>query len=105
MIRNTQELADDPKQTLDVGTLSEHPEVRRVLLERMEKFYKENSGSSRHIKRLIILDTLPCLESGETTDKAYINQRKTLAQRHDQVMKLYAENPGREVIRLSELKE
>ena len=99
------ELAGDPNQTLDVAELSDHPEVRKTLLERMEQFYKDNSGSSRHIKRLIILDTLPCLESGETTDKAYVNQRKILARRNDQVMKLYAVNPGKEVIRLSELKE
>lgn len=98
-------LADDPEQKLDVAELSEHPKVRKELLTRMHQFYKENSGSSRHIKRLIILDALPCLESGETTDKAYINQRKTLARRQDQVMKLYAAHPGREVIRLSELEE
>lgn len=98
------ELADDPEQILDVVTLSMHPKVRTVLLDCMETFQKQNPASSRHIKRLIILDTLPCLESGETTDKAYVNQRKTLARRQDQVAKLYAKKPAPEVIRLSEIK-
>ena len=96
------ELAGDPEMVLSMEDLSDHPKVRTVLLECMSTFQKGNPASSRHIKRLIILDHPPCLESGETTDKAYINQRKTLARRRDQVEKLYTKQPGREVIRLSE---
>lgn len=96
------ELADDPEMALSMEELSDHPKVRTVLLECMSTFQKDNPASSRHIKRLIILDHPPCLESGETTDKAYINQRKTLARRRDKVEKLYTKQPGREVIRLSE---
>jgi feruloyl-CoA synthase len=52
---------------------------------------REFPASSQHVVRLIILDSPPSLETGEITDKGYINQRMALSLRADQVKRLYAE--------------
>jgi len=63
----------------------------------MEKIGQQNgSGLSLMPKRAMFLSEPPCIESGEITDKGYINQRLVLAQRAQAVDRLYtavAEDP------------
>ena len=59
----------------------------------------QDSGSASRIERLLLLDTPPSLDAGEITDKGYLNQRRCLECRADEVARLYADPPGPEVIR------
>ncbi len=57
-----------------------------------------NPGSSTRIARALILDTPPDVDSGEITDKGYLNQRRILERRADRVAQLFAEPAGPGVI-------
>ncbi|WP_225206557.1 AMP-binding protein [Novosphingobium huizhouense] len=46
-------------------------------------------GSSRKVKRAIVLREPPSIDGGEITDKGYVNQRATLSRRSEDVARLY----------------
>jgi feruloyl-CoA synthase len=73
------------------GALREH-------LSRALGRVNENAGSASRIERLLLLETPPSLDAGEITDKGYLNQRRCLECRGDEVARLYADPPGPEVI-------
>lgn len=50
---------------------------------------ESGGGSSQSPVRAMLLDSQPSLETGEITDKGYINQRAVLTQRADAVKKLH----------------
>jgi len=58
---------------------------------RAAAFNAAEQGSSRRIKRLIILTEAPSIDAGEITDKGYVNQRLVISRRADLVRALYAE--------------
>ncbi|HJS94101.1 MAG TPA: feruloyl-CoA synthase [Solirubrobacteraceae bacterium] len=58
-----------------------------------------DGGSAARIERLLLLDAPPSLDAGEITDKGYLNQRRCLECRADEVGRLYANPPDPEVIR------
>lgn len=55
-------------------------------------------GSSRRIKRLLVMTEPPSIDHGEITDKGYVNQRMVIDRRADLVSALYQEPPGPGVI-------
>ena len=57
-------------------------------------------GSSRRIKRVLVMTEAPSIDAGEITDKGYVNQRLVISRRADLVKALYAEPPGPGVIQL-----
>jgi len=57
-------------------------------------------GSSRRIKRVLVMTEPPSIDAGEITDKGYVNQRLVIARRAALVQALYAEPPGPGVIQL-----
>jgi feruloyl-CoA synthase len=59
----------------------------------------EGAGSAMRVERLLLLDAPPSLDAGEITDKGYLNQRRCLECRRDQVARLYADPPEPAVIR------
>jgi feruloyl-CoA synthase len=60
--------------------------------------HQPDSGSAGRIDRLLIMSVPADLDSGEITDKGYLNQRRVLAARADLVERLYADPPGPEVV-------
>lgn len=48
-------------------------------------------GSSMQVRRALLLASAPSMESGEMTDKGYLNQRAALQRRAQDVERLYAE--------------
>ena len=58
-----------------------------------------DAGSASRVERLLVLETPPSLDAGEITDKGYLNQRRCLESRAAEVARLYAAEPGPEVIR------
>lgn len=83
------EMAGEQANSLPPHRWTEIPSVRKLLESRMSAFKAENSGSSQHIKALILLDTPPNPTTGEITDKGYLNQRACLKERILSVKELY----------------
>ncbi len=69
-----------------------HPSVTKHVAEGLNKLKSTGGGSSRHAARARFLLTPPDLNSGEITDKAYLNQRQCLANRTRDVETLYGED-------------
>ncbi len=72
-------------------------ELRGHLAEALTRL-NQRAGSASRIERLLLLDQPPSLDAGEITDKGYLNQRRCLECRADDVVRLYAEPPGPDVI-------
>ncbi len=75
----------------------EHPALRSHLAQALTRM-NASEGSARRIERLMLLATPPSLDAGEITDKGYINQRACVKCRAAEVKRLYAAEPGPEVI-------
>ena len=79
----------------DIETEVPGADAFAVLSKRVaDKLRAHNSGaggSSRRVKRAVILREPPSIDGGEITDKGYVNQRATLTRRADAVASLYAE--------------
>lgn len=75
-------------------------EVRSVFQARLKSFTLENPASSTHIRRAILLDSPPCMEASEITDKGTLNQAAVLKNRASLVERLYQESADSEVLRI-----
>jgi feruloyl-CoA synthase len=73
-------------------------EIRSLLSKTLKDLSKEQSGSSMHPVRLIVMSEAPSIDANEITDKGYMNQRAVLERRAALVEMLYASGPG--VIRM-----
>ncbi|ALG85242.1 AMP-binding protein [Gordonia phthalatica] len=70
----------------------------RVDLEKALVELARGAGSSQRVERLLILTEPAVLDSGELTDKGYINQARVRALRSELVAELGAADPGPRVI-------
>ncbi len=61
-------------------------------------FNAAEQGSSRRIRRVLVMTEPPSIDAGEITDKGYVNQRLVIDRRANLVDALYAEPPGPGVI-------
>ena len=77
-----------------------NPVIRARLVKDLAGYNTRNPGSSRCIRRIILMSEPPEIDAGEITDKGYINQRAVQDRRADLVERLYAESPDPEVILL-----
>ena len=68
------------------------PAVRDFLYVRLARHNKANPASSTTIARALVMTAPPTIDSGEITDKGYINQRAVLECRGELVKRLYG--PG-----------
>jgi feruloyl-CoA synthase len=69
------------------------PEVKRIILTALASA-AEDAGSSQHARRAVLLSSPPSFETGEITDKAYVNQGVVLAERADDVARLFSDSPS-----------
>ncbi len=75
--------------TLD--ELIRRPEVRGRLREGLAAHNAANPANSRRIARALLLADPPSIQTGEITDKGYVNQRAVLDRRAALVERLYGE--------------
>lgn len=61
------------------------------LTRKAKTFNSAEQGSSRRIKRLMVMTEAPSIDAGEITDKGYVNQRLVISRRSNLVQTLYAE--------------
>ena len=78
----------------------QQPEALRAALQHvMREQLQAGAGSSRSPGCALVLDSPPDLDSGEITDKGYVNQRAVLGRRADQVARLFAVPAAPDVLR------
>jgi len=68
------------------------------LTEKVRAFNAKEKGSSRRIKRFLVMTEPPSIDAGEITDKGYVNQRAVIDRRVDLVKSLYTDPPGPGVV-------
>lgn len=73
------------------------PEVHRIVADGLRRHNAANPGSSRRIRRALLMVEPPSIDAGEITDKGYVNQRAVLERRADLVARLY-EGVGDDVV-------
>jgi feruloyl-CoA synthase len=71
----------------------EHPAVRARVAQALASLAAASTGSSTYARRALLLSEPPSIDSGEITDKGYVNQRAVLTRRAELVEALYAESP------------
>jgi feruloyl-CoA synthase len=80
---------------------SDIPPFMRLLQRIKDGLQRHNAGeqgSSRKVARFHLMLEPPSIDSGEVTDKGYVNQRLTLERRKALVKKLFAAEPEADVI-------
>jgi feruloyl-CoA synthase len=79
------------------GDLLAHPALCELLAAALAG-HNDTAGSSARVERLLVMAQPASLDSGEITDKGYVNQRQVLARRAALVDLLYADPPPAGVI-------
>jgi feruloyl-CoA synthase len=86
-------LVGDADRVADPARLAEDVRLREHLRRLFETHNAHAAGSER-VAAFALLAEPPSLAAGETTDKAYINQRAVLRNRADVVDDLYSDMPS-----------
>jgi feruloyl-CoA synthase len=74
------------------------PTLHARLRDALAEFNRHNAGSSRRVKRVLLMTEPPSIDGNEITDKGYINQRAVLARRAALVDRLYSNMPHPDVV-------
>ncbi|MAF48250.1 MAG: feruloyl-CoA synthase [Rhodospirillaceae bacterium] len=83
----------------DIGALMADEKITAHIQEKVAAHNQASGGgSSRAVRRIMLMAEPPGIDANEITDKGYVNQRATLERRADMVERLYAEVPDGEVI-------
>ena len=79
----------------EAGTeeMARDPRLVAAITAALGRHNAANPGTSRRVARVVILPDAPSLETGEMTDKGYVNQRRAQQQRADIVAALHADAP------------
>jgi feruloyl-CoA synthase len=85
-------LVNDDAGKLNIKSLTRHPYIISALVNGLKAHNKNNPGSSRRVSRAVILTTPPDMDTGEITEKGYINQRAMLDRRAAEVKSLYSDD-------------
>lgn len=81
----------DEYQMYALEDIAAHPIILSAVEKGIKQYNTVNKGSSRKIARATILTSSPDFGAGEITEKGYINQRRMLDLRANDVAKLYSE--------------
>ncbi len=73
-----------------IDELLSHSALRQHIATRLRSLRRECPGSSTHAACALLMRESPSIDSGEITDKGYINQRAVLERRQAQVQVLYS---------------
>jgi feruloyl-CoA synthase len=81
-----------------LSELARHPSVREHVGLALARWNVQHRGSSERIARALLLPDTPSIDANEITDKGYVNQRLALERRKADVERLFAAEPGNDVI-------
>lgn len=100
-LQGCRDICLDTEGELTLEELVKREEVVEHIRVSMSKYNGTHMGSATRIKRIMLMTVPPSIDSGEITDKGYINQRAALERREHLVDRLYETNPGPDVIIVS----
>ncbi len=83
-----------------VSEIVKNADIRAALAEKLAAFNAAAGGSSRVVRRLMLVEEPARIDANEITDKGYINQRAVLERRADLVEELFADPPSGRVIEI-----
>ena len=83
-------LAGDEEGREEPAVVFGHPRVREKFRLLLQSLAKEATGSSTLVRRMLLVDPPPSMDTGELADKGSLNQRAVLRNRADLVEELYA---------------
>lgn len=72
-----------------LGKLVGAPELSKFLKEKLGAYNETNPASSTRISRVLMMTAPPTIDSGEITDKGYINQRAVIECRGELIERLH----------------
>ncbi|MBV8753981.1 MAG: feruloyl-CoA synthase [Hyphomicrobiales bacterium] len=82
----------------DLAGLTRHPAVRAHVRTTIASWNAAQTGTSQRIARVALLAAPPSIDENEITDKGYINQRRVIERRADEIDRLYASSADDEVL-------
>jgi feruloyl-CoA synthase len=85
-------------ESLAPDAIVRHAKLKTVLKEKLGTYNAAHPGSSQRVARILLMTEPPHIDSGEITDKGYLNQRVILARRAALVDRLYSAKPGEDVV-------
>lgn len=84
--------------SLSLEELALHPDILKSVRHGLAQHNMAHPNASARVSRILLQSSPPDADSGEITEKGYINQSRVLSRRADQVERLYANPPGNDVI-------
>jgi len=84
----------EAEDTVPFEQVLDHPAVKQHVVNGLTDLKRAGGGSSKYAQRARLLMAPPNPDSGEITDKAYINQRQVLANRAADVSLLQGDDPS-----------
>ncbi|KAF4558105.1 feruloyl-CoA synthase [Pseudomonas sp. CES] len=96
-VLNCRKLIEGESELTDAQILS-HPSVLSKFSKLLLSLSGSGAGSSKTIRRILLLGQPPRLEDNEITDKGSINQAAVIQCRHVELVELYAVQPSCRVI-------
>jgi feruloyl-CoA synthase len=84
--------------TASIHDIVRSPALHARLRTALAEFNRHNLGSSRRVRRVLLMIEPPSIDGNEITDKGYINQRAVLARRAALVDRLYSDDVPPDVV-------
>jgi feruloyl-CoA synthase len=81
-----------------LAELVTRPELHAHVANTLSAFNAANPGTSRQVRRVLLMTELPSVDGNEITDKGYINQRAVLQRRAGEVQRLYSDASQPDVV-------
>ncbi len=81
-----------------LAELVTRPELHAHVANALSAFNAANPGTSRQVRRALLMTEPPSVDGNEITDKGYINQRAVLQRRAQEVVRLYSDTPQPDVV-------
>ena len=93
-------LDNESGEPLGIQTLISSQRVKAKINEGLRAHNTANPGSSKYIRRYLLLSEQPNPGAYEITDKGYINQGEVQRRRAKDVSRLFTQNPDSDVEQL-----
>lgn len=87
-------------EELTLEELSRHPKVIEAVRNGLANYNSTHPNATTRVSACVLQSDMPDPESGEITEKGYINQGKARDLRHDDVQKLFSGQNSADIIRL-----
>ena len=85
-----------------LAEIIQSPVLHAALAQRLMAHNRSHPGSSTRIRRLLLLAEPPSMDAGEMTDKGYVNQRRVLERRTEEIARLFADHPDQAALRIAD---